>query len=65
MAACLDLVAPCAQLPDADPWAVSHPFTQAAEWLRAQAPEIATGSRDFGRGFMLAARMLDAAAGGR
>lgn len=48
-----------------DPWSVSHQFAQAAEWLREQAPEIATGSRDFGRGFMLAARMLEAESGAR
>lgn len=60
----LRMIAPCAELSDADPWAVSHPFAQAAQWLRQQAPEIATGSRDFGRGFALAAAMLEDVASG-
>lgn len=57
-----EMIAPCAQLTDADPWAVSHPFTQAAAWQRVHAADHATGSRDFGRGFMHAANVLTDAA---
>jgi protein involved in ribonucleotide reduction len=45
--------------PDTDPLEVSREFLEAAAYLREMAPHIATGSRDFGRGYMLAARMLE------
>ncbi len=35
-----------------------HIFERAAAWLREQAAEEATGSRDFGRGYMHAANLL-------